>query len=102
MEEARGTSALVSMDARLKAMDEYTLDQINHYRRHAESFGDAALDAMNRGDIGLARSSSRQAAQYARIVLQLESGEKQIAPAEEKESAKESAPDDSQANPISV
>ena len=86
------------MDARAKVMDEYTLDQINHYRRHAESFGDAALNAMNRGDIGLARSSSRQAAQYARIVLQLESGEKQVAPAEEKESV----PDDSQANPISV
>jgi len=85
------------MDARAKVMDEYTLDQINHYRRHAESFGDAALDAMNRGDIGLARSSSRQAAQYARIVLQLESGEKQVAPVE-----KESAPDDSQANQVSV
>jgi hypothetical protein len=79
-------------------MDEYTLDQITHYRRHAESFGDAALDAMNRGDIGLARSSSRQAAQYARIVLQLESGEKQVAPVEEKEQSQ----GDSQANPISV
>jgi hypothetical protein len=79
-------------------MDEYTLDQITHYRRHAESFGDAALDAMNRGDIGLARTSSRQAAQYARIVLQLESGEKQVAPATESESA----PDDPQANSISV
>src|SRR5438128_4818655 len=97
MEEARGTLDLVSMDARAKVMDEYTLDQINHYRRHAESFGDAALDAMNRGDIGLARSSSRQAAQYARIVLQLESGEKQVAPAE-----RESARDESQANSISV
>jgi hypothetical protein len=79
-------------------MDEYTADQINHYRRHAQSFGEAALDAMRRGDIGLARSSSRQAAQYARIVQQLESGEKQVAPAEDKESAE----DDAQANPISV
>lgn len=63
-------------------MDEYLLQQINHYRANAQSFGDAALDAMVRGDIGLARTASRQAAQYARIVQQLESGEKQIAPAE--------------------
>lgn len=63
-------------------MDEYLLEQINHYRANAQSFGDAALDAMTRGDIGLARSNSRQAAQYARIVQQLESGEKQIAPSE--------------------
>lgn len=58
------------------------LEQINHYRVNAQSFGDTALDAMLRGDIGLARSASRQAAQYARIVQQLESGEKQIAPPE--------------------
>jgi hypothetical protein len=63
-------------------MDEYMLEQINHYRASAQSFGDAALDAMMRGDIGLARSASRQAAQYARIVQQLESGEKQVAPSE--------------------
>ena len=63
-------------------MDEYVLEQINHYRANAQSFGDAALDAMSRGDVGLARTASRQAAQYARIVLQLESGEKQIAPPE--------------------
>ena len=63
-------------------MDEYLLEQINHYRANAQSFGDAALDAMMRGDIGLARTASRQAAQYARIVQQLESGEKQIAPPE--------------------
>lgn len=44
--------------------------------------GDAALDAMNRGDIGLARSAARQAAQHARIVVQLETGEKQTAPKE--------------------
>ncbi len=58
------------------------LEQINHYRANAQSFGDAALDAMSRGDVGLARTASRQAAQYARIVQQLESGEKQIAPSE--------------------
>lgn len=63
-------------------MDEYLLEQINHYRASAQSFGDAALDAMTRGDIGLARTASRQAAQYARIVQQLESGEKQVAPPE--------------------
>ena len=63
-------------------MDEYLLEQINHYRANAQSFGDAALDAMMRGDIGLARTASRQAAQYARIVQQLESGEKQTAPPE--------------------
>jgi hypothetical protein len=63
-------------------MDEQLLEQINQYRTSAQEFGDAALAAMNRGDIGLARTASRQAAQYARIVLQLESGEKQVAPAE--------------------
>jgi hypothetical protein len=80
-------------------MDEYMLEQINHYRATAESFGDAALDAMKRGDIGLARTASRQAAQYARIAMQLESGEKQVAPPETE------APDeqaDSQINSISV
>ena len=81
-------------------MDEYTQDQITHYRRHAQSFGEAALDAMNRGDIGLARSSSRQAAQYARIVMQLESGEKQVAPSEAPETA--TGPDEEQGQPVSV
>jgi hypothetical protein len=80
-------------------MDDYTLEQITRYRRHAQSFGDAALDAMNRGDIGLARSASRQAAQYARIVLQLESGEKQVAPHEPEPSGEQG---ESQANSISV
>ena len=80
-------------------MDEHTLEQINLYRANAQSFGDAALDAMNRGDIGLARTASRQAAQYARIVMQLESGEKQVAP-EDKEEQSEQA--DSQTNVISV
>ena len=63
-------------------MDEYTLEQINHYRANAQSFGDAALEAVMRGDIGLARTASRQAAQYARIAQQLETGEKQVAPPE--------------------
>jgi len=80
-------------------MDEYVLEQINHYRATAESFGDAALEAMSQGDIGLARTASRQAAQYARIAMQLESGEKQVAPPEP-EAAGEQA--DSQADSISV
>ena len=63
-------------------MDEHLLEQINQYRATAQEFGDAALAAMMQGDIGLARTASRQAAQYARIVIQLESGEKQIAPAD--------------------
>ena len=80
-------------------MDEYVLEQINHYRASAQSFGDTALDAMSRGDIGLARTASRQAAQYARIVLQLESGEKQVAPADPEI---KSAPTDSSNGSISV
>ena len=81
-------------------MDEYLLEQINHYRANAQTFGDAALDAVTRGDIGLARSASRQAAQYARIVLQLESGEKQVAPPEPEPAS--GAPADSQPGSISV
>jgi hypothetical protein len=73
-------------------MDEHVLDQINSYRASAQSFGDVALDAMTRGDVGLARTASRQAAQYARIVQQLESGEKQVAPRDEPEEAREAGP----------
>lgn len=80
-------------------MDEYVLEQINHYRATAESFGVAALDAMNRGDVGLARTASRQAAQYARIAMQLESGEKQVAPPEPEGAGAQA---DSEANSISV
>ena len=80
-------------------MDDHTQEQINLYRANAQSFGDAAHDAMNRGDIGLARTASRQAAQYARIVMQLESGEKQVAPEDKEE---QSEPEASQANSISV
>jgi hypothetical protein len=80
-------------------MDEYLLEQISLYRENAQSFGDAALEAMSRGDIGLARTASRQAAQYARIVQQLESGEKQVAPREAEPTSEQS---DSQANSISV
>jgi hypothetical protein len=63
-------------------MDEQLYEQIISYRRSAQSMGDAALDAMTRGDIGQARAAARQAAQHARIVVQLETGVKQTAPPE--------------------
>jgi len=44
----------------------------------AQTMGDAALEAMSRGDAGLARTAARQAAQYARVVIQLETGERQV------------------------
>lgn len=81
------------MEVRLQAaiiMDEQLLEQINRYRLTAQTMGDAALDAMSRGDIGLARTAARQAAQHARIVVQLETGEKQIAPRESRAFAGES------------
>ena len=46
----------------------------------AQSMGDEALTAMSRGDAGLARSAARQAAQYARLVVQLETGQRQVEP----------------------
>ena len=63
-------------------MDEHLLEQINQYRMTAQTMGDAARDAMSRGDIGMARTAARQAAQHARIVVQLETGEKQTGPRE--------------------
>jgi phage shock protein A len=63
-------------------MDEQILEQINQYRTTAQTMGEAARDAMSRGDIGLARTAARQAAQHARIVVQLETGEKQTGPRE--------------------
>jgi phage shock protein A len=61
-------------------MDEDIQGQIARYRTSAQALGDAALEAMQRGDIGLARTSARQAAQYARAAMQLETGEKQVEP----------------------
>jgi phage shock protein A len=61
-------------------MDEDVQKQINQHRETAQSFGDAALEAVERGDIGWARTAARQAAQYARVVIQLETGEKQTEP----------------------
>jgi phage shock protein A len=63
-------------------IDESTLKQIDQYRETAQSLGDAAMEAMQRGDIGLARTAARQAAQFARVVIQLETGEKQVEPEE--------------------
>ena len=61
-------------------MDENVQRQIDEYRETAQSFGDTALEAAQRGDIGWARTAARQAAQYARVVMQLETGEKQVEP----------------------
>lgn len=68
-------------------MDEELLSLIREHRRTAETAGDRAIEAIMRGDIGLARSHARQAAQWARVVLQLETGEKQLAPEEAREAA---------------
>jgi hypothetical protein len=61
-------------------MNEELQSLIAEHREQAAQAGDAARDAMLRGDIGLARTAARQAAQWARIVIQLETGEKQSAP----------------------
>lgn len=53
-------------------------EQINNHRATAQMLGDAAVEAMGRGDIGVARTSARLAAQWARVVLQLEDVERQI------------------------
>ena len=50
------------------------------HRRTAAEAGDAARVAIESGDIGLARTAARQAAQWARVVMQLETGEKQSEP----------------------
>ncbi|HEY0006365.1 MAG TPA: hypothetical protein VGB17_16405 [Pyrinomonadaceae bacterium] len=63
-------------------MDEYTQEQISRFRATAQMMGDAVLEAVRKGDAGLARTAARQAAQYARLVVQLETGEKQSGPEE--------------------
>lgn len=63
-------------------MNEHLESLIMRHRQTAEAAGDAAIEAIGRGDIGLARTAARQAAQYARVVMQLETGEKQLAPEE--------------------
>lgn len=64
-------------------MDEHLQSLIAQHRLTAEAAGDAAMEAMSRGDIGLARTAARQAAQWARVVMQLETGEKQSGPLDE-------------------
>jgi phage shock protein A len=63
-------------------MDEEIQEQINQFRMTAETMGDTALAAISRGDAGLARTAARQAAQYARLAVQLETGEKVVEPDE--------------------
>ena len=73
----------VSGLARLKLkMNEELQSLITRHRQTAEAAGDLARDAMIRGDIGLARTAARQAAQWARVVMQLETGEQQYEVAE--------------------
>ncbi len=57
--------------------DEQVQIEIAKYRATAQTMGDAALKAIVRGDIGFARTAARQAAQWARVVVQLETGERQ-------------------------
>lgn len=64
-------------------MDENIQNQILQSRATAQEMGQTALEAINRGDIGMARMAARQAAQWAGIVMQLESGEKQFGREEE-------------------
>ena len=66
-------------------MSEEIQRMIEEHRRMAEAGGDAARNAIENGDIGLARQAARQAAQWARVVIQLETGEKQSAPVEVEE-----------------
>jgi hypothetical protein len=65
-------------------MDEKLQSLITRHRQSATVAGDAAREAISRGDIGMARAAARQAAQWARVVMQLETGEKQVEP-EDKE-----------------
>lgn len=72
----------------MRMIDEGIREQIKQLRMTAQTMGDAALEAVSRGDAGLARTAARQAAQYARVVVQLETGEKQVY-------GEESGPDES-------
>lgn len=74
-------------------MNEELQSLIAEHRRTAEEAGLLAREAAERGDIGMARTAARQAAQWARVVMQLETGEKQSAPLDEAEAAETAAPD---------
>lgn len=63
-------------------MNEELRSLITQHRQTAEAAGESAIEAMSRGDIGMARTAARQAAQWARVVMQLETGEKQFEPDE--------------------
>jgi hypothetical protein len=63
-------------------IDEHLEREITRHRETARTLGEAALEAIGRGDAGMARTAARQAAQWARIVMQLETGEKQAAATE--------------------
>lgn len=65
-------------------MEEKLIEQLGRYRQTSRAMGEAALEAISRGDIGLARTIARQSAQYARIVIQLETGEKQLGPSDDR------------------
>lgn len=72
-------------------IDENLEREIEKHRESARALGEAAMEAILSGDAGLARSAARQAAQWARVVMQLESGEKQSF--EEAESSRSAAHD---------
>ena len=61
-------------------LEEQMSDSLRQYWGKAQERGEAAIAAMRTGDAGLARTAARQAAQQARIVLQLLTNEKQVAP----------------------
>jgi hypothetical protein len=73
-------------------MNEELQSLIAQHRETAALAGEAARDAIIRGDIGLARTAARQAAQWARVVMQLETGEQQYV-ADEVEAPQQQAPD---------
>lgn len=68
-------------------MDVEVQKQVSQLRNVAQTMGDTALEAIGRGDIGLARTAARQAAQYARVAMQLETGDKQFEMGEAQEEA---------------
>ena len=61
-------------------MDEQRELDIRQYRESAASWGEIATRALVEGDEGAARTATRQAAKYARVALQLESGERWFDP----------------------
>jgi hypothetical protein len=58
-------------------MDDLVTQWIEEYRSSAEKWGAAAASAAQEGDLGTARTASRQAAKYARMVLELETNQRE-------------------------